>query len=258
MRCQGRSARSCCGVLVRGAIIAHEVADFRLGFRPKTAALVDLADKRLVVQSQFAKAGMRDFMSLAERLNFGEKIIHDPAYKLDQSNGQGWICPPFAKRLDWANFCDMPEAINIETIRAGLRRVMTSKGVKPTTLSLMVGRNRTLVKDLLEKTNDVSLGTLTKLADALGVEVSDLLTANNPADPIPNEEELARMIHRAMDELPVGVSFADYPSAVSTNLHGQLRQYQAHGGFRETEGAEIAPDRDAPLPKPKSSDALAQ
>lgn len=108
-------------------------------------------------------------------------------YKLDQSNGQGWNCPPFAKRLDWANFLVMTGTVDMESIRAALRGVMERNKVKPTTLSLKVGTNRTLVKDLLEKTGDVSLGTLTKLADALKVPVSDLLIPAEQADPLPSE-----------------------------------------------------------------------
>lgn len=54
---------------------------------------------------------------------------------------------------------------------------MDRKGVKPTTLSLKVGTNRTLVKNLLESTGDIQLGTLTKLAGALDVSLADLLAA---------------------------------------------------------------------------------
>lgn len=71
----------------------------------------------------------------------------------------------------------MTDTLDIDTIRESLRRIMDRKDVKPTTLSLRVGNNRTLVKDLLEKGRDVQLGTLTKLASALEVELSDLLAA---------------------------------------------------------------------------------
>lgn len=71
----------------------------------------------------------------------------------------------------------MNDAISLDAIRENLRRIMTRGKVKPTTLSLKVGTNRTLVKDLLEKGRDVQLGTLTKLAGALNVELSDLLAA---------------------------------------------------------------------------------
>jgi len=72
---------------------------------------------------------------------------------------------------------DMADNINMVSIREALRRTMARKHVKPTTLSLMVGTNRTLVKDLLEKTNDINIGTLTKLAGALNVSLSDLISA---------------------------------------------------------------------------------
>lgn len=71
----------------------------------------------------------------------------------------------------------MEEALNIETIRENLRRAMAQKDAKPTSLSLAVGRNRTLVKDLLEKSQDVQIGTLIKLAGALDVHLSDLVAA---------------------------------------------------------------------------------
>jgi predicted XRE-type DNA-binding protein len=77
----------------------------------------------------------------------------------------------------------------------------------------------------------------------------DAASPSEPAAPVPSEDELATMIQIAMRELPVGVSFEDYPQAVSSSLHAQLRQYQAAGGFRR-EDAGNAPDTDAPPPKP--------
>lgn len=71
----------------------------------------------------------------------------------------------------------MDEAIDIMSIRGALRRIMDSKGVKPTALSLAVGRNRTLVKDLLERSSDIQISTLVKLAGALDVPVSDLIAS---------------------------------------------------------------------------------
>lgn len=71
----------------------------------------------------------------------------------------------------------MSETIDIETVRDSLRRVMARRGEKATTLSLKVGSNRTLVKDLLEKAKDVQLGTLVKLAGALDVELEELLAS---------------------------------------------------------------------------------
>jgi repressor LexA len=69
----------------------------------------------------------------------------------------------------------MPDAPDIETIRANLQRIMERKKVKPTTLSQRVGTSKTLVKDLLTKTGDVQFSTLRKLAGALDVDLGDLL-----------------------------------------------------------------------------------
>lgn len=70
----------------------------------------------------------------------------------------------------------MSDEPNIESIRAALRRIMTRKKVAPTTLSQSVGTSKTLVKDLLEKNDDVRLSTLTKLAGALDVELDEILS----------------------------------------------------------------------------------
>lgn len=95
--------------------------------------------------------------------------------RLDRPYCQRQTEPPFNKKSPSCNLLDMSDAIDLETIRVSLRRIMETKGVKPTTLSLKVGTNRTLVKDLLEKAKDVQIGTLTKLAGALDVPLADLL-----------------------------------------------------------------------------------
>ncbi|MEC9067840.1 MAG: S24 family peptidase [Pseudomonadota bacterium] len=69
----------------------------------------------------------------------------------------------------------MEKDIDIASIREALRAVMTQKNIAPTTLSQRVGTNKSLVKDLLEKTDDVRLSTLVKLAGALDVSVDRLL-----------------------------------------------------------------------------------
>lgn len=97
-------------------------------------------------------------------------------YKLVTTNWQGVIQPPFAKKADWSNHDDM-DGIDIESIRAALRKAMERRDIAPTTLSLKVGSNRTLVKNLLEDNDDVKLATLTKLAGALDVPLDALLSA---------------------------------------------------------------------------------
>ncbi len=70
----------------------------------------------------------------------------------------------------------MPDQPNIATIRENLQRIMDRKGVKPTTLSQRIGTSKTLVKDLLTKTNDIQFSTLRKLAGALDVDLGELLS----------------------------------------------------------------------------------
>lgn len=97
--------------------------------------------------------------------------------KLGISNCQRWTQPAFAKRSDKSNLWFVSDLPDIDTIRENLRRVMAAKEIKPTSLSLAVGTNRTLVKDLFEKSKDIQIGTLVKLAGALDVPLADLVSA---------------------------------------------------------------------------------
>lgn len=116
-------------------------------------------------------------MKSAESLDVCEQRFHATADRLVSSNCQRWIRPAFANRSVWSNFSSVTDKTDIETIRENLRRAMEARNAKPTTLSLSVGKNRTLVKDLLEKSHDIQIGTLTKLAGALDVPLSDLIAA---------------------------------------------------------------------------------
>lgn len=101
----------------------------------------------------------------------------EPQHKLGTTNLQGGFYPPFAKKVDWSNLLAMSDGVDIDSIRAALSRAMKRKGITPTNLSLQVGSNRTLVKNLMETNGDVKLATLTKLAGALDVPLEVLLTA---------------------------------------------------------------------------------
>lgn len=116
-------------------------------------------------------------MSVTESPDVGEKVAHGDLDRLVLSNRQGQIHRRFAKSMVWSNLLGMSDSVDIGTVRTALREIMDRKGVKPTTLSLKVGRNKSLVKDLFERTNDISVSTLAKLAGALDVTVVDLLAA---------------------------------------------------------------------------------
>jgi repressor LexA len=100
------------------------------------------------------------------------------AYKADlsyPSSGNERIFPPFLMVVKGRIIPAVPEQLDITTIRENLKRIMKRKDVRPTTLSQQVGESKTLVKDLLTKTNDVRVGTLIRLATALEVDLDELL-----------------------------------------------------------------------------------
>lgn len=68
----------------------------------------------------------------------------------------------------------MAEVIDINAIRAELKRQMELKGMKAKRLSKAAGLNDTAVRDLMEKVDDPRVGTLIKLADALDIPAASL------------------------------------------------------------------------------------
>lgn len=96
--------------------------------------------------------------------------------KLDITYRQGRTRPRCENFTGCTTIVDMNEEIDLDSIRANLRRVMSEKGAKPTTLSLQISNSKTLVADLLTKNKDVQVSTLVKLAGALNVEIEELLS----------------------------------------------------------------------------------
>lgn len=77
----------------------------------------------------------------------------------------------------------MVDHFDIAILRRNWAAIMQRKKVKPTSLSLAVGKSPTLVKDLFDKNSDTKLSTVFKLADALGVPASALLEGEVEAFP---------------------------------------------------------------------------
>lgn len=106
------------------------------------------------------------------------EISHDQVYRLDVPNPSSWIASTYAETgLPWENH-GMSSDFDFKPVRDTLARVIQDKGVAPTTLSLKVGKSKSLVKDILDDGKDIKLSTLTKLAGALEVDVGDLLPAS--------------------------------------------------------------------------------
>lgn len=85
------------------------------------------------------------------------------------------LYPIFPHMIEACHTLGMADHFDIAILRRNLAAIMQRKKVKPTTLSLAVGKSPTLVKDLFDKTSDTKLSTVFKLADALGVPASALL-----------------------------------------------------------------------------------
>lgn len=98
--------------------------------------------------------------------------------RLEQSYLSSMKCPPFIQVAGAAISFAMEDQPDIASIRDNLRRIMARKGVKPTTLSQRAsdGKSKTLVSDMMTKTDDVRFGTLTRLATALDIDVDELLS----------------------------------------------------------------------------------
>jgi DNA-binding Xre family transcriptional regulator len=104
----------------------------------------------------------------------------------------------------------MGSEFDFEPVRQALARAIADKGIAPTTLSQKVGKSKSLVKEILEEGRDIKLSTLTRLAGALGIEVTDLLPRGRPATSagtddfnLPNEAVLTSTFAVLLDSLGI-------------------------------------------------------
>lgn len=68
---------------------------------------------------------------------------------------------------------------DFNNVREAIRYFMAKKGMKPTPLSLSIGNSKSLIKDILDDGQDIRLSTLARIAEALEVELEDLLIFPN-------------------------------------------------------------------------------
>lgn len=95
--------------------------------------------------------------------------------------------------------------------------------------------------------NNIPSERLPQLARAYGCSVGEIF---DEIAPVPNEDELAEMIGEAMDELPVGIGFADYPQAVASGLRERLKQFRAAAAVPNLVRERPAPGKSARSPAP--------
>lgn len=100
----------------------------------------------------------------------------------------------------------MTDKYGMDQVREALTRAMTKAGTVPTTLSLKVGTNSSLVKSIMEKNKDVGIVTLARLADAMNISVLELLGGDNISrDRTPSAELLALLFRHAIDAYKAGL-----------------------------------------------------
>uniref|UniRef100_UPI0035CA80C6 S24 family peptidase n=1 Tax=uncultured Sphingomonas sp. TaxID=158754 RepID=UPI0035CA80C6 len=77
----------------------------------------------------------------------------------------------------------------IETLRVRLAKAIEYRNVSPKALARTAGLGETVVRDILQgMTKDIKLGTVEKLARALGLSLADLLPGALDSPPVPGEE----------------------------------------------------------------------
>lgn len=85
--------------------------------------------------------------------------------------------------------------------------------------------------------NSIPSKRLPDLARLYQCRVSEIFADDNEIERVElTPDQITEMVRAAQDEMIAGTSFADWPRAVATSLHEQLRQIQAAGGLRVSSG----------------------
>jgi hypothetical protein len=231
----------------------HEVTNLGLGLGPNPSAIPNLLDERFIVQGEDAELPGRHAMRLAEIVDVMNEVCHVRGYRLDQTNQSSWNVNTYPKcPLPWENGTMATNQFNFDSVREALAREIREGGFKPTNLSQKISKtNKSLVKNILDDGKDIHLGTLTKLADEMGINVARLIpwARPEPSEPIPIEA-IRVMLEGAMRELPLGATVEDYLRIVPQALHERLGQFLAGGAFPSSAEEVSAHDTGAPPPAP--------
>ena len=95
----------------------------------------------------------------------------------------------------------MATDFKFDSVREALAAAIKRKGIAPTTLSLQVGKSKSLVKDILDDGNDIKLSTLAKLAGALDMDVRELIPGD--AALLPNAAVLTSAFAVLLDSVGI-------------------------------------------------------
>lgn len=100
------------------------------------------------------------------------------------------------------------------------------KGLSQTVLAESIGTTISMMGKIERGDRDLTSAWIVKLAEELGVKPYVLIA---PPNLFPTESQLASMLATAQGEIEVGLSYADYPTAVASSLREQLLQFAGAG-----------------------------
>jgi DNA-binding Xre family transcriptional regulator len=109
-----------------------------------------------------------------ERLDVVNELGHAAMTKCENSHRQGVKFPHYALQHFACDTSHMNERDEIDRVKGSLKRLMEEKGIKAKPLSKKAGKGETFVRDLFEG-DDVKVGNLHRLAEALDVTLADII-----------------------------------------------------------------------------------
>lgn len=154
-------------------IVAYESFNLFRRAEPNVAAFPELRDKVLVVQSKEAELTFAQCCGAEKGVDPVEKIVH--------ASLVGEISPNVKRK--WGIFresprervpCDISPMPDIAAIRSAIKEQMGRKKLSQRALSSAAGLSESAVRDLLNRTDNPGIGTLSKIADALEMPVDGL------------------------------------------------------------------------------------
>lgn len=151
----------------------HPVPDALGGAEANIAPRPKLGNQLAVTQALLAELALTNAVGFAESFNFADQTLHKPV--------MGEISPTvnsrrgiFRESRHGRVLCDDFAMPDIDAIRAAIENAMAKKGFSRRSLSTAAGLSESAVRDLLTRTDNPGIGTLSRIADALEMPVDQL------------------------------------------------------------------------------------
>lgn len=127
-----------------------------------------------VAQSLITKPGRCYAMRGEESLDVAQDLFHERNSMCELSHRQGVKTPIYRSVSPSCDRSHMNEQDEVARVKERLRQLMDQKGIKAKPLSKKAGKGETFVRDMLDG-DDVKLGNLHRLANALEVSIADIV-----------------------------------------------------------------------------------